>query len=76
MRLEKNQGELVRHTDQTDKEVGVEIGDIMRLHIPIKTNKDVIFNVWDTNNVKLEKNMDENPKLSCGLITSEIPEHL
>lgn len=59
MRLEKNQGELVRHTDQTDKEVGVEIGDIMRLHIPIKTNEDVIFNVWDTNNVKLQKNMDE-----------------
>jgi len=60
MRLSPNQGELERHTDQTDKEVGVEDGDIMRLHIPIKTNKDVLFNVWDTNNIRLEKTMPES----------------
>ena len=60
MRLSPNQGELERHTDQTDKEVGVEDGEIMRLHIPIKTNKDVIFNVWDTNNIRLEKTMPES----------------
>ena len=57
MRLEPNQGELDRHTDQTDKEVGVEDGDIMRLHIPIKTNPDVLFNVWDTTNTRLNRNM-------------------
>ncbi len=60
MRLSPNQGELERHTDQTDKAVGVEDGEIMRLHIPIRTNKDVIFNVWDTNNIKLTKRMEES----------------
>jgi|FLOH01.1.fsa_nt_gi hypothetical protein len=60
MRLEPNQGELDRHTDQTDKEVGVEDGDVMRLHIPIKTNPDVLFNVWDTHNERLNRNMTKS----------------
>jgi len=60
MRLEPNQGELDRHTDQTDKEVGVENGDIMRLHIPIKTNKDVMFSVWNSENKRLDRNMKKS----------------
>jgi hypothetical protein len=59
MRLEPNEGELERHTDQTDKELGTSDGKIMRLHIPIKTNKDVLFSSWDSDGKEQIRNMRE-----------------
>ena len=36
-----------KHTDKIDKDIGFEIGKIIRLHIPIRTNDKVEFSVWD-----------------------------
>ncbi len=36
-----------KHTDKIDKDIGFEIGKIIRLHIPIRTNNKVEFSVWD-----------------------------
>lgn len=49
MRLKPGGGELQRHTDQVDPDAGVTHGKLMRLHIPIKTNPDVRFTLWDYN---------------------------
>lgn len=46
MRLAPGGGELQRHTDQVDPDSGVGIGQLMRLHVPLKTNPDVKFSVW------------------------------
>jgi hypothetical protein len=48
MRLASGGGELQRHTDQTDSEIGTQDGELMRIHIPIITNLDVVFTSWDT----------------------------
>lgn len=47
MRLAPGGGELQRHTDQVDVESGFGLGQLMRIHIPLQTNPDVIFEVWD-----------------------------
>ena len=47
MTLEPGGGELVRHTDQTDPIWGTVNGKMMRFHIPLKTNEDVVFNSWN-----------------------------
>ena len=36
-----------KHTDKIDKDIGLEIGKIIRLHIPIRTHSKVEFSVWD-----------------------------
>ena len=36
-----------KHTDKIDKDIGFEIGKIIRLHIPIRTHSKVEFSVWD-----------------------------
>jgi hypothetical protein len=48
MRLKPGGGELERHTDQVDSESGGSKGKLARIHVPIKTNDDVIFTVWNT----------------------------
>jgi len=47
MKLEPSGGVLDRHTDQTDRYLGTQDGDIIRLHIPIFTNDGVFFSSWD-----------------------------
>ncbi len=47
MRLAPGGGELERHTDQVDEEMGNVVGSIARLHFPITTNPGVIFSTWD-----------------------------
>jgi hypothetical protein len=47
MRLAPGGGELQRHTDQVDKDTGVEDGKLMRFHFPIITNPQVDFTSWD-----------------------------
>ena len=39
-----------KHTDKIDKDIGLEIGKIIRLHIPIRTHSKVEFSVWDKRN--------------------------
>ena len=39
-----------KHTDKIDKDIGFEIGKIIRLHIPIRTHSKVEFSVWDKKN--------------------------
>jgi len=39
-----------KHTDKIDKDIGFEIGKIIRLHIPIRTHSKVEFSVWDKRN--------------------------
>lgn len=57
MKLEPGNGELTRHTDQVDPEMGGTKGKISRLHFPIITNDDVVFTVWEPSGNKLEVNM-------------------
>lgn len=49
MRLQPGGGELQRHTDQVDADSGFGIGQLMRIHVPLKTNPHVIFTVWNAN---------------------------
>jgi hypothetical protein len=51
MRLSGN-GELTRHADITDREAGVQIGNVVRLHIPIVTRKEILFSGWNLNGTK------------------------
>ena len=57
MKLKSGGGELSRHTDQVDPELGVKDGRLMRLHIPLKTNDGVIFSSWDVSGAERKVNM-------------------
>jgi hypothetical protein len=58
MRLTANKGTLGRHTDAQTDYHGIKFGKVMRLHIPLITNDDVKFKVWDLNGIKSEKHMN------------------
>jgi len=58
MRLKPGGGELERHTDQVDPDIGIENGALMRVHVPIKTNPDVEFTSWTTTGSKTVVNME------------------
>ena len=46
MRLEA--GKVIgKHTDKIDKDIGFNDGDIIRIHIPIRTNDNVIFTLYE-----------------------------
>jgi len=47
MRLEPGGGELTRHADITDPEAGAAPGKVVRIHIPVVTNREVLFHSWD-----------------------------
>lgn len=57
MRLTPGGGELTRHTDQVDPDSGLNIGNLSRLHFPVRTNKKVRFGVWEPTGNKKEVNM-------------------
>lgn len=59
MRLTPGGGELKRHTDQVDPNVGTDDGKIMRFHFPIITNPAVLFTAWDYGGFRVEVNMEE-----------------
>jgi len=59
MRLEPGGGELQRHVDHVEKDAGLRDGQIMRFHVPIKTNPNVIFTMWDINGKEIEQNMKQ-----------------
>ena len=50
MKLAPKEGELERHTDLTDKSLGIEDGRTIRLHVPIKTNPSVKVTSWGLDN--------------------------
>jgi len=46
MRLEA--GKVIgKHNDRIDKDIGFDDGDIIRIHIPIRTNDNVIFTLYE-----------------------------
>lgn len=47
MKLAPGGGELTRHADITDPEAGTAPGQLLRIHIPLVTNPEVIFRGWD-----------------------------
>jgi hypothetical protein len=47
MRLAPGGGELQRHADITDPDAGTGPGQLLRLHFPIETNEDCLFESWD-----------------------------
>ena len=47
MKLEA--GKIIgRHSDKIDKDLGFDDGDIVRIHIPIRTNESVIFTLYES----------------------------
>ena len=45
MKLEA--GKIIgKHSDKIDKQIGFDDGDIVRIHIPIRTNENVIFTLY------------------------------
>jgi len=57
MKLEK--GKVIgKHSDKIDKDI--ESGNIVRVHIPIRTNKDVIFTLYE--NARDKQGQDHNLK--------------
>lgn len=50
MRL-KSGTKISKHTDKVDKEIGFEDGEIVRLHVPIKTNEKVKFMLYEGKNI-------------------------
>jgi len=47
MRLEA--GKVIgKHTDKIDKDIGFDDGDIIRIHMPIRTNDNVIFTLYES----------------------------
>lgn len=47
MRLAAGRGELSRHADITNKEAGTQDNCVLRLHLPLITHEDVVFESWD-----------------------------
>lgn len=47
MRLAPGSGELLRHSDLTDRSTGVRDGELMRIHFPLVTNPGVRFRMWN-----------------------------
>jgi len=43
---------IERHTDQVDPDIGVDVGTVPRLHIPITTNDKCVFQVWGLHGMK------------------------
>jgi hypothetical protein len=62
MQLAPGGGELQRHTDQTDKDSGVDDGKLMRFHFPIVTNDKVIFTSWDMQGARAERQHAQRAK--------------
>ena len=46
MKIKAN-SEIGKHSDKIDKDFGFDDGNIVRIHVPIRTNKDVEFYLWE-----------------------------
>ena len=46
MKIKANSG-IGKHSDRIDKDFGLEDGNIIRIHVPIRTNDQVEFCLWE-----------------------------
>ena len=46
MKIKAN-SEIGKHSDKIDKDFGFDDGNIVRIHVPIRTNEDVVFYLWE-----------------------------
>ena len=46
MKIKANSG-IGKHSDRIDKDFGLEDGNIVRFHVPIRTNDQVEFCLWE-----------------------------
>jgi len=46
MKIKANSS-IGKHSDKIDKEFGLDDGNIVRIHVPIRTNDQVNFSLWD-----------------------------
>ena len=46
MKIKANSG-IGKHSDRIDKDFGIEDGNIIRIHVPIRTNDQVEFYLWE-----------------------------
>ena len=46
MKIKAN-SKIGKHSDKIDKDFGLEDGNIVRIHVPIRTNEDVIFTLYE-----------------------------
>ena len=46
MKIKANSG-IGKHSDKIDKDFGLEDGKIVRIHVPIRTNDQVEFCLWE-----------------------------
>ncbi len=46
MKIKANSG-IGKHSDRIDKDFGIEDGNIIRIHVPIRTNDQVEFCLWE-----------------------------
>ena len=52
MKLEA--GKIIgRHSDKIDKQIGFDDGQIVRIHVPIRTNSDVVFSLYESPRAKV-----------------------
>ena len=42
-----------KHSDKIDKDLGFNDGQIIRIHVPIRTNDDVVFSLYETSRAKM-----------------------
>ena len=70
MKLEPGGGELRRHTDQCD--TGGAVGQLARIHVPIRTNPGVLFTAWDVYGRKHTVNMERG---QCWFLDTRKPHH-
>ena len=59
MRLETNKI-INKHTDKIDKEINFDDTDIIRIHVPIRTNDQVVFTLYE--NTRDKDNTEYNLK--------------
>jgi hypothetical protein len=57
MRLQPGGGELTRHSDITDPEAGTADGKLVRIHVPLITNPQVLFRMWRLSGAQVEAHM-------------------
>ena len=43
----KAKSAIGKHSDKIDKDFGFNDGNIVRIHVPIRTNEDVVFYLWE-----------------------------
>jgi hypothetical protein len=59
MRLAHSKGELSRHADVTDRDAGIRDGCVARLHLPVTTHEDVLFESWGLRGERYQMHMAE-----------------